>query len=432
MTRPARVFALVVVLVAAAGVHAQAPLAVSDPFALPAGPGTANLQATPATAFGANVHLVVWRQGWHGKGGSARIRAARVSADGALLDSASVEIAPAAGGVQERPRVAFAGGVFLVAWQDLRNGRDYDVLGARVSPAGKVLDAEPITIAAGAHNQALPDVAGSAESFMVVWQGVQGDDPSYRGFAAPIDAAGKVGKAVETGLAPLPKVAWNGAEFLAAGASTGTFQGNVRIARLKPDGTPVGQPVLALRSTKAVAYSVAGVPGRGWIVLAHRSPPDPWGWGGPGALRAALISPDGRLLNGDDVKDPSNNRQRPLAWLDVGRDKAAGATWPWGDSAAGFDGRTPIAVWQRHHLAGEKMTNFQNCDLVAARLDVPTPPAGPGLRSLDPAGVPVAAGDSDELHPALSPAGDGRSLLVYERRTADRSTVEARLVKSRQ
>ena len=37
--------------------------------------------------------------------------------------------------------------------QDFRNGKDYDILGARVSPEGKVLDTEPIKVAVGGGTQ---------------------------------------------------------------------------------------------------------------------------------------------------------------------------------------------------------------------------------------------------------------------------------------
>ncbi|MCY3020663.1 MAG: hypothetical protein NTW87_16720, partial [Planctomycetota bacterium] len=124
-------------------------ITVGDEFALwTDGPGK-GIQGTPAVAFGQGTYLAVWREGWHGKGGAARIYAARLSAEGKLLDGKGIEVAPAQAGVQERPRVAFGGGVFLVVWQDFRNGKDYDILAARISPEGKVLDREPILVAAG-------------------------------------------------------------------------------------------------------------------------------------------------------------------------------------------------------------------------------------------------------------------------------------------
>ena len=54
-------------------------------------------------------------------------------------------------------------------------------------------------------------------------------------------------------------------------------------------------PVLG--GTKAANFSISAVPGKGWLVVSHRSPPDPWGWGGPGAMRAAFVNLEGKPEN---------------------------------------------------------------------------------------------------------------------------------------
>lgn len=384
---------------AAGGVQAEAEFALAD------GPGR-GLQATPAVAFGHGVYMVVWREGWHGKGGTARILAARISADRRQLDPRGIEIAPAKTGVQERPRVAFGGGMFLVVWQDLRNGRDYDVLAARLTPDGRVLDREPLAVAAGPRNQVLPDVASDGRDFLVVWQGLTGAETSYRGFAAPLSADGHVGAVVETGICPQPKVAWNGAHYLAVGGTNGVFAGNVQAVRLDAAGRPQGKPEYVIRGTKAAAFCISPVPDKGWLVVSHRSPPDPWGWGGPGAMRVALVNANGKPQNQDALNEPSGVKDRQPGWLDLGWAKTAGQTWPWGQSASAADGAHSLVVWPRHHLVGEKLTNFANCDLIAARVD--------GFQSLDPQGVPVADSPSDDQNPALASEGQGWFLLVYE------------------
>jgi len=406
-----RFFFLGALVVGLAGLVAagEGSIGVGEEFFLRAdGPGN-GIHATPDAAWGDGAYLAVWREGWHGKGGKARIHAARVSPDGKVLDTGGVEIAPCNEGVQERPRVVFGGGVFLVVWQDLRNGKDYDVLAARVSPEGKVLDAEPIAVAAAPRTQALPAVASDGNGFLVAWQGLVGDETAYRGFAAPVSADGKVGAAVETGTTPQPELAWGGHCYLAAYGGQTVFT-----VMLSPQGQPLNAAKWgnqAIRSTKAAAFSVSAVPGKGWLVVGHRSPPDPWGWGGPGAMRAAFINSDGTLGNQDALKEPAGNWARLPGWLDLGKEKKAGATWPWGQSAGAWGGRYSLVVWQRHHLGGEKMTNFENCDLIAARVD--------GFTSLDTAGVPVAASAADELRPALASDGRGRLLCVYEKREGD-------------
>lgn len=390
---------------------------IGDEFTLLAdGPGK-GIQATPAVAFGKGIYLVVWREGWHGKRGSARIYAARVSADSKLLDPEGIEVASAGAGVQERPRVAFGGGTFLVVWQDLRNAKDYDVLGARIAPDGKLQDRQPIAIAAGPHNQVLPDVASDGKNFVAVWQGFQAEENVFGGYAALVSVDGRVGQPVETGITPQPKISWNGDSYLAICGGNRPFSGTVKAARLSSEIVPQGKLTRVITGTKDAAFSVSPVPEQGWLVVSHRSPPDPWGWGGPGAIRAALVNLDGQTENEDAVKEPAGVKERLPGWLDMGMAKTAGATWPWGPSACAFDGKQTVVVWQRHQLCGEKWTNFENCDVIAARVS--------GYKSRDPQGLPVAASTAEERNPALASSGDGRLLLVYERHEDDGRVVVA-------
>jgi hypothetical protein len=151
-------------------------------------------------------------------------------------------------------------------------------------------------------------------------------------------------------------------------------------------------------------------------VVSHRSPPDPWGWGGPGAIRATLVNAQGQPENLDAVKETSGVQTRQPGWLDIGRAKNADSTWPWGSSAIAFDGARSVVVWQRHRLIGEKFTEFENSDLLASRVD--------GFAPVDVEGVPVAASSSDEeTAPALAGAGNGRLMLAYQRGSAVRARV---------
>jgi len=85
----------------------------------------------------------------------------------------------------------FGGGEFLVVWQDLRNGVDWDVYAARVGPAGNVLDPNGVLIAGGVGNQAYPRATWDGSSFVVVWQDFRTQD-YYQVFAARLSAAGTV------------------------------------------------------------------------------------------------------------------------------------------------------------------------------------------------------------------------------------------------
>jgi hypothetical protein len=81
-------------------------------------------------------YLVVWQQGSPYAGGlETDIYGARIDGQGLLIDSTPLPIC-AASGSQEKPRLAYKDGKFLVTWNDLRNGRDWDVYGAIVTQDG--------------------------------------------------------------------------------------------------------------------------------------------------------------------------------------------------------------------------------------------------------------------------------------------------------
>ncbi len=67
-----------------------------------------------------------------------------------------------------RPAAGAGAGIFLVVWQDLRKGKDYDVYGVRVTPEGTLLDPEGIVVCAEKGNQANPQVTWEGKSFVVV------------------------------------------------------------------------------------------------------------------------------------------------------------------------------------------------------------------------------------------------------------------------
>jgi hypothetical protein len=118
--------------------------------------------ARPAVAFDGANYLVVWNKF---VSGNARIHAARVSPAGVVLDNFAVTSGPS--GLDFDPAVAFGGGNYLVAWTSGATESE-NVFGARVSPAGAVLDA-PVPIATAAGGQLLGGIASDGTNFLVVW-----------------------------------------------------------------------------------------------------------------------------------------------------------------------------------------------------------------------------------------------------------------------
>ncbi len=155
-------------------------------------------QYAPRVAWSASakVWLVVWEDGHvsadeTSRGGRAQdIFAARVSADGKVLDPKGIPVCIAKN-FQGSPVVASDGKDFLVVWQDMRNGKDWDVSAARVSGEGKVLDADGFLVSGGEQNQCQPEVVFGGGSYYAVWLD-QRDYPEYRVRGTRVSAGGQV------------------------------------------------------------------------------------------------------------------------------------------------------------------------------------------------------------------------------------------------
>ena len=125
-----------------------------------------NEEVSPTAAFDGNNYLVAWEDYRQGPS-NFDIFAARVSQSGAILDARSLPISEAESS-QSDPRLAFGGSNYLAVWEDGRNGNP-DVYGARVTPAGVVLDTAGIAISAGEYGQYEPAVAAGNAQFLVAW-----------------------------------------------------------------------------------------------------------------------------------------------------------------------------------------------------------------------------------------------------------------------
>ncbi|MBN2464878.1 hypothetical protein JXD38_04560 [candidate division WOR-3 bacterium] len=123
-------------------------------------------QCNAAVAFDGTNYLVVWEDR---RGGHPDIYGARVSPAGVVLDPAGFAISQATY-EQGHPAVAFDGTNYLVVWDDGRRGRVLDIFGARVTPGAVVLDTSGIIIARSSNNRRNPDVAFAGTDFLVVWE----------------------------------------------------------------------------------------------------------------------------------------------------------------------------------------------------------------------------------------------------------------------
>jgi hypothetical protein len=399
----------------------------------------------PAVAFGKDSYLVIWQEGWNGEGGNSRIHALRVGLDGKPVDTKPLELAPCKTGVQENPRIAFFKDTFLVVWQDLRNGKDCDVLGTRVSADGKLLDKQPIAIAAAPRSQAMPDVAADDKGFMAVWHGFPGNDFQAKLYTRRIGADGAPGETLLLTVGASPRISWNGKEHLVLYFRAYNPWGAVGICSyvdLKRMDT-AGKILPSRRIFKdrilnvGAQRSICGLPkGQGWVIVTHGGTPNYWGRS-KGGQCVAKVTPEGQISIPPRIKIYDPKRTPKIIIPDNVLETSVGkkvqssvaqayvaSIWPYGRSAVATDGQYCVAVWQRFYPGDATGLALINGDIRASRVD--------GWKVLDKdGGVPVAESKAEELDPALAGNGAGKLLCVYEKRENGRSGICARNIKTK-
>jgi len=409
-------------LSAAAPDRMVAPRLVAGPaMALPR--GETFHQRHPAVAYdpAGKTYLIAWQDGFSGEGGKSRVLARRIGANGAPLDAKPFRVCPTES-LQDSPAVAFCAGRFLVAWSDVRNGTDYDVYAAIANLDGAVSPKEAFLLAGGNGGQLRPAIATDGkDQFLVAWQAFVDDHYEIRGAriaAKSGEVLDRAGFAVmERGESPLP--VWNGTNYAVFNKWYGAVVG--------ADGKMVA-PVRQLWNSKTVGWpGAAAAWGRAFDFFCTEPWPDPWGWGGGGAIIGVSLTPDGesperemspelgrlqaakadgRVRNCLDATRWRNHPGWPMG-MRGGLKGTDGDTWLSGTPAAAFNGRSLVCVWPRAHLIDNR--RLTNRDLVLSRV-------GPDWGQVDwpPVVVPAAAGPTEEANPALCAGPEGQVLLAWE------------------
>ncbi len=221
-----------------------------DPGGIPisTAPGA---QLMPAVARAGASSLVVWTEG----GAASDIRGARVSPAGAVLDPAGLSVSAAAG-AQLNPAVAFGTSSSLVVWDDYRTGPSADLYGARVTEAGALLDPAGLAIAAGPDYERNGAVAFDGSSFLAAWDSYAagaGSDVLARRISTggALLGSGSVAVAVSAGSQARPALAFDGANFLVAWQDDRVSVFDIHAVRVSPAGVVLA-PAAAI-STAAQA-----------------------------------------------------------------------------------------------------------------------------------------------------------------------------------
>ncbi len=192
----------------------------------------------PAVAFDGANFLVAWED-WRG-GQNPNIYGARVTPGGVVLDTAGIAITTATA-YQESPSVAFDGTNWLVAWQDNRSGF-YQILVARVSPAGAVLDTAGIPVTNASRQRGSPSVAFDGTNSLVVWNDSRNTSTSNDIYCARVSPDGEVlePNGIPVSRAPrsqtTPGVAFGDSLFLTAWQDDRASDYNIHAARITPQG----------------------------------------------------------------------------------------------------------------------------------------------------------------------------------------------------
>ena len=201
---------------------------------------------TPRVSFDGTNYLVVWEE--HQSGGSD-IAGARVTPAGSVLDPGGIPISTAPDD-QTRPALAFDGTNYLVTWQDRRTG-DFDIYGARVTRAGAVLDPSGIAISSEAFSQESPTLAFDGTNYLVAWTDQRsGTLDVYGARVTPagsvLDPDGIPISADPASYAESPAVAFGGANYLVTWHDTRGGNYDIYGTRVSPSGTvldPTGFPI---------------------------------------------------------------------------------------------------------------------------------------------------------------------------------------------
>jgi hypothetical protein len=367
----------------------------------------------PVLAYGKDVYFLVWQAG---RNEQADIVGVRLDKSGKLLDPQPFVISKAKD-CQERPRVAFGGGVFLVAWHDLRNGKDWDVYAARVAPDGKVLDPEGIAVAQGDRNQCEPGVCWDGSHFQLLWRDFRGEakeivagpnrqpGTGYHIYGGRVSAAGErpdgdgvfmakpprpnVFGASSMGMAALVPVGEG--KLLAGGRSTNDF-----CVWHIADGKPVGDPWLSLMKNMG-GYDDLAFTTNGKTILMT------WTSFRNGGGRSTGYDKSGMLLFGINETVQDANPMSLSSGLSAVEDGGSRVRHP----ASAWDGQRYVVAWDLPRRAD----SFAYEALFVRTFGSDgTPLSTDKLMVDDPA--------SPACWPAVASDGAGTTVIAYERHPA--------------
>src|SRR5262249_42537809 len=119
-------------------------------------------QLTPAVAFNGTNYVLAWDDRRSTPG---HIYGARMTPAGSVLDPLGLPLSAGAG--TGRPALAYGATEWVVAWAGALF--DSDVFGRRLGASIAPIDANDLLLSRGANSETLPSVAFDGAHYLVVW-----------------------------------------------------------------------------------------------------------------------------------------------------------------------------------------------------------------------------------------------------------------------
>lgn len=258
-------------------------------------------QVLPAVVFGGGRYLVVWSD--YRNEQAPDIYGARVNTSGQVLDPDGVLVSwGIVSPTQYAPVAAFDGNNYLVVWEDYRNGYDGDIYGARVTPQGQILDPDGIPIATGWQYQYTPAVAFDGTNYFVTWVDERNGYQDIYG--ARVTPAGEVldpdgiPVVVSEYYKSNPQVGFNGDNYLIVYELHDWIEDKHDIygTWMTPDGNVLGTLTIAGFTGRQIYPAVTS--GSDTLLVVWQDERDT---SGGADIYGARITPDGEVLDPDGI-----------------------------------------------------------------------------------------------------------------------------------
>jgi hypothetical protein len=282
-----------------------------DPSGIALAAATSN-QANPRIAFDGTNFLVLWED-WRTSVTTADVWAARISQAGAILDPTPIVVASTSD-FEGSPSAAFDGTNYLIVWDRQVSG-NWNVYGARMSPAGTILDGTPITISAATNRQGVPKVVFDGTNHFVVWEDFRNDAANADIYGARVTPAGTVLDASgivisnATGGQLDPALAFDGTNSLVVWEDRRSGAWNLYGARVAKTGTVMDASGLAISTAGGdQTQATVAFDGTNYVVAWDDTR------GGGNDIYASWVTPGGVIYQpgGTAVSADAENEKDPV------------------------------------------------------------------------------------------------------------------------